>query len=124
MDLELVTYEASIAYQIGYNRKNDYFILIYNYLSQIITPYEFRSKFLQMRKNDSAKAETILKNFQELKVFTIAKDLKKFSDLISQISTLCFEFDELWDGTMKSMSENEFYSLVNDQYLQLHEAFP
>ena len=124
LDLELVTYEASIAHQIGYNRKNDYFILIYNYLSQIITPYEFRSKFLQMRKNDSAKAETILKNFQELKVFTIAKDLKKFSDLISQISTLCFEFDELWDGTMKPMSENEFYSLVNDQYLQLHKAFP
>lgn len=41
LNLELVTYEASVANQIRYNRKNDYFILIYEYLNQIITPYEF-----------------------------------------------------------------------------------
>lgn len=124
LNLELVTYEASVANQIRYNRKNDYFIVIYEYLNQIITPYEFRSKFLQMQKDESAKARIILENFQELKVFTLAKDLEKFSDLISQISTLCLEFYEVWDGRMESMSESEFYSLVNNHYLQLQEAFP
>ena len=77
-----------------------------------------------MKKYDSAKATIILENFQELEVFTLAKDLEKFSDLISQISTLCFEYDELWDGTMKRMSESGFYYLVNNHYLQLQKAFP
>ena len=119
-----MTYKASVGKQIRYNRKKDYFIVIHEYLSQIITPYEFRSKFLQMKKDDSAKATIILRNFQELEVFTLAKDLKKFSDLIVPISTLCFEYDEVWDGTMEPMSESEFYYLVNNRYLQLQEAFP
>jgi len=124
LDSELVTYKASVGKQIRYNRKKDYFIVIHEYLSQIITLYEFRSKFLQMGNDDSAKATIILENFQELEVFTLAKDLKKFSYLISEISTLCSEFYELWDGTMEPMSESKFYSLVNNHYLQLQEAFP
>ena len=102
-----------------YNRKKDYFILIDQYLSRIIPPYEFRSKFLQMEKKDSEKSTLILEDFQELEVFTLAKDLEKFSDLINQISTLCFEYGEVWDGTMELMSESEFYCLVNNHYLQL-----
>jgi 3-dehydroquinate dehydratase len=118
LDLELLSYKSSVAKQISYNRKKDYFIVIHQYLSPIITLSEFRSKFLQMKKDDSAKATIILENFQELEVFTLAKDLEKFSDLISQISTLCLEFGEVWDGTMEPMSESEFYSLVNNHYLQ------
>ena len=102
-----------------YNRKKDYFILIDQYLSRIIPPYEFRSKFLQMEKKDSEKSTLILEDFQELEVFTLAKDLEKFSDLIDQISTICFEYGEVWDGTMEPMSESEFYCLVNNHYLQL-----
>lgn len=47
------------------------------------------------------------------------KDLEKFSDLIGQISTLCFEYAEVWHGVMEPMSESEFYYLVNNYYLQL-----
>ena len=72
-----------------------------------------------MQKEESAKARIILENFQELKVFTLAKDLEKFSDWISQISTLCLEFDEVWDGTMEPMSESEFHYLVNHHYFPL-----
>ena len=63
LDIELVSYQASIEGQISYNQKENYFIVIHEYLSQIITPYEFRSKFLQIRKDDSAKARIILKDF-------------------------------------------------------------
>ena len=72
-----------------------------------------------MQKDDSAKAAIILEDLQELEFLTLAKDLEKFSDLIDQISTLCFEFDEVWDGTMEPMSESEFYYLINNHYLQL-----
>ena len=109
---ELLNYRADIEEQISYNRKKDYFILIYEYLNRIISPYEFRFKFLQMEKEDSRKSTLILEDFQELEVFTLAKDLEKFSDLIDQISTLCFEYGEVWDGTMEPMSESEFYCFV------------
>ena len=61
-DLELLSLKASVAQQISYNRKKDYYILIDQYLSQIIPPSEFRSKFLQMKKEDSEKSILILEN--------------------------------------------------------------
>ena len=124
LDLELLSFKASVAQQMCYNRKKDYFLLINEYLSQVISPYEFRSKFLERKKEDSKKSTIILEDFKKLEVFTLAKNLEKFSDLISEISTLCFEYDEVWDGTMEPMSESEFYSLINNYYLQLQEAFP
>jgi hypothetical protein len=39
--LELLTYEASIAQQITYDRKKDYFFLIDNYLQELISPSNF-----------------------------------------------------------------------------------
>ena len=122
-DPELFGYEASVAGQIRYNRKKDYSILIHEYLSRIISPYEFRSKFLRMQDEDSDKSIIILKDFQELESFTLVKDLEIFSDSINKIETLCFEYDEVWDGTMEPMSESKFYYLVNIHSLQLQEAF-
>lgn len=124
LDLELLSFKASVAQQMCYNRKKDYFLLIDEYLNRVIPPYEFRSKFLQIKKEDSKKSIIILEDFKKLEGFTLAKNLEKFSDLISEISTLCFEYDEVWDGTMEPMSESEFYSLINNYYLQLQEAFP
>ena len=63
-DLELLSLKATVAQQMYYNRKKDYFILIDQYLSRIIPPYEFRSKFLQMEKEDSEKSTLILEDFQ------------------------------------------------------------
>jgi hypothetical protein len=121
-DPELFGYEASVAGQIRYNRKKDYSILIDEYLSRTIPPYEFRFKFLQMEKEDSNKSITILKDFQELESFTLAKDLKIFSDSIYKIGTLCFDYD-ISDETIEPMSESKFYYLVNIYSLQLQEAF-
>ena len=95
LDLELLSLQASVQQQMCYNRKKDYFILIDKYLSQIISSSEFRSKFLQMEKEDSEKSTLILEDFQELEVFTLAKDREKFSNLIFKISTLCFEYNKL-----------------------------
>ncbi len=63
LHLELLGFNASVGQQLCYNRKKDYFILIDKYLSRIIPPDEFRSKFLQMDKEDSEKATIILEDF-------------------------------------------------------------
>ena len=118
-NLELLSYRASVTRQIKYDRKKDYFLLIHKYLTRLILPSEFRVQFLQMEKEDAKKAAIILKDFQQLEVFSLAEDLDEFSDLMGKISNLCFEYDELWDGTIDRMTENEFYYLVNNLYLQL-----
>jgi len=124
MDLELLSYQASVPRQISYTRKKDYFILIEGYLSGIITPSDFRAQFLQMDNEDDEKASRILKDFQKLEIFSLEQDLEEFSDLQGQIYNLCFGFNELWDGTKPRMSESEFYYLVNNRYSQLQKAFP
>ena len=124
LDLELVTYGANIESQICYNRKENYFSLIEKYLKRKIDGYEFRSKFIEMEQQDGKLSSIIKQDFQKLEVFTLADDLKEFSNLLVEISTLCWEYDEIWDGTMTPMSENEFYSLVNKHYFQLAELFP
>jgi hypothetical protein len=122
--LELLTYQASIGCQISYNQKENYFSLIEKYLSRVMTPSEFRLKFSEIEKQDSRTADIILEDFQELEVFMLANDLKEFFDLKSEISTLCFGYYEVWDGTIEPMSESEFYNLVNNSYLQFQKAFP
>ena len=124
LDLELLTYRATIESQISYNRKENYFFLIEKYLRGEIAGHEFRSKFLEMEKQDGKTTYIIQQDFQKLEVFTLADDLEEFSDLTEEISTLCLEYDEIWDGTMIQMSESEFYSLVNKHYFQLAELFP
>ena len=117
--VELLSYRATVTDQVCYNRKKDYFLLIQEYLSRSIMPDAFRSTFLQMEDEDSKKAAEIKQDFQKLEALTLAEDLDQFSCLIGKISTLCFEYDEMWDGTMERMSEQEFYDLVRNLYLQI-----
>lgn len=117
LDLELLTYTASVEEKISYDRRKEYFILINQYLSRIISPDEFRSKFLQIKEDDSKKSILIYQDFQQLEVFTITQNIEKFSDLIEEIRSLCFDYDEIWDGTIERMSESEFYHRIKDYYL-------
>ena len=106
LDLELLTYQASIEDQISYNQKEKYFSLIEQYLSRVIAPHEFRLKFSEMENQDSRTAGLILKDFQQLEVFTLADDHKEFSDLISEISTNNFESDVTGITPISPMDEN------------------
>ena len=118
LDREFLIYETSIQLQISYNRKENYFSLIEKYLERKLSGHEFRSKFLKMENQDQKTAYTIKQDFQKLEAFTLADDLEDFSNLTLEISTLCSDYDEIWDGTVGPMSESEFYSLVNKHYFQ------
>ena len=120
--LEFLDYRASIERQISYNRRNDYFFLIDQYLSRRIKPYEFRSKFLEMLKKDSRKAAVILQDFVELEGFILTDNLDNFSKIMNQIDDLCFQYDECLDEYIDPMSEDEFYDLINNHYLELQKS--
>ena len=77
-----------------------------------------------MGKENSKKATTILKDFQQLEVFSLTQDLDEFSDLLYKISSLCLGFNISWGENDPGMSENEFYSLINNYYSQFQKVFP
>ena len=116
---ELLDFQSSIQNQISYNRKEIYFLLVEKYLNSLLTPTEFRSKFIELEHQDSRTLDIIKQDFRQLEVFTLPKNLNKFSEFQDEILTLCSEYGEIWDGNIRPMSETEFYSLVKKQYLQL-----
>lgn len=77
-----------------------------------------------MEDEDVKISYIIRQDFQKLEAFRLADELEDFSNLMLKISTLCFEYYEIWDETMERMSESEFYSLVNEHYFQLATLFP
>ncbi len=119
--LELLDFEASVEEQSMYNRRNDYFLLIDKYLNQLITSFRFRNEFLEMETQDATKAKKILQNPQQLSSFSLVENLEAFSDLMNEISDLCFEMGEVDEGNRPS--EDEFYNAVNSLYLQLKKSF-
>lgn len=124
--LELISYHATIESQIYYNRKQEYFLLIKKYCNQQIDSYEFRSLFLIMQKENSAFASTIYNDLEALETFQLASDRLKFSDLITEISILCSDFNQIYDETEYDIAKSEikFFSLVKKHYSKLQKLFP
>lgn len=116
---KLLRYQTSMAKQLIFNRKEDYYSIINKYLNKTLTLLEFRTQFLDMEKEDIEKGYVILGNIQELEVFYFVEDLEKFSRLIVEIIDLCEDY-----YIIEPMPETEFYFLVNKYYHQLQETFP
>lgn len=116
--LELLGYQVSVEQQIMYNRKNDYFCFIELYINKLMTTFEFQSEFLKMEKKDAEESAKILEDYTQLSAFSMVSNLKEFSNLTDQISELCFEVNEV-----RGLSEEKFYSSVENLYVQLQECF-
>lgn len=120
-NIELISLAANVEKQVIYNRKKDYFMLIDHYLSQVISPHDFRVKFSKMVREDARNANVILEDFQKLEVFTLATDLEQFTNSMFEIETLCGDYYEMLDDTTELMPEDEFYNLVSQYYIQLEK---
>jgi len=95
--LELLSLESSLQTQIFYNNKNNYFTLIQKYLDEIINPYVFRAKFIEMVNEDMKKSHKILNDFEELSTFWIDLKLDEFCSLFENIHETCFYAFEFED---------------------------
>ena len=116
---QLLSYGALVERQISYNRKDEYFSLINDYLSEKINPSIFRGKFLKMQEQDDHKAQIMQEDFEQLSNFSIDSELKGspfslFIDLIYDNSMLAIEFgpdDGISESEFKVSIENAFSSL-------------
>lgn len=111
--LELLDLESDVDAQIAYNRREVYCSLIKQYLNNSITPRDFRSKYLEITKQDSQTSNRILKDFQKLGALSLSKDRNQFYKPIDYISTLCMEY------TADQISNSDFYSCVKSEFLKL-----
>ena len=107
-ELQLLSYGALVERQISYNRKDEYFSLIRQYLAKKINPSTFRGKFLEMQKADDDTTQIIKEDFEQLSNISIDLELEEgpFSlliDLIYDNSMLAVEF-----GPEDGISEDEF----------------
>lgn len=107
-ELQLLSYGALVERQISYNRKDEYFSLIRQYLAKKINPSTFRGKFLEMQKADDDTTQIIKEDFEQLSNISIDLELEEgpFSLLIDRIydnSMLAVEF-----GPEDGISEDEF----------------
>lgn len=98
--------------------------MIDRYCNRQIGSIEFRSLFSLIEKEESAAINIIYDDIENFN-FQLADDVLKISDLITEISILCSEFDEPYD-TDNEMAKAEilFYSLVKKHYLKLQNLLP
>lgn len=122
--MELIKYKSAIKKQISYNRKQDYFSLISEFLNRNLEIHEFESQINELQKEDDRKSKKILENFQNLQSFSLASDLEMFNTPINNILEACFDFYESLADDVKPMTKNELYELVNKYYFQLQTSFP
>lgn len=119
--LELLSYGSRVESQISYDRKNVYHSLITEYLTKKINPGRFRSKFLQMHREDGEAATIIKKDLEQLASFSIDLKADEFSSLIEQIydvSALAFEF-----GPEDGISEERFRDSVEKVFSKMEKIF-
>ena len=114
--LQLFSYVALIEQQISYNRKEEYFSLIKNYLAKKINPNTFKGKFLKMWKQDYDTAQIMKEDFEQLSNFSIDLELEESSfslliDLVYDNSMLAVEF-----GPDDGISEDEFKVSIENAF--------
>ena len=113
---QLLSYGALVERQISYNRKEEYFSLIKEYLAKKISPSIFRGKFLKIQEQDNDINQIMKKDFEQLSNFSIDLELEEglFSlliDLIYDISMLAIEF-----GPDNGISEDEFRVSIENTF--------
>ena len=67
--IELLSYGARVKDQISYERNQDYYSLISQYIDKVVTAPIFQSEFLKMEKEDAKAAKIITDDFKHLNIW-------------------------------------------------------
>lgn len=117
--LELISYRARMENQISYERREDYYSLISQYIEKVVTPPVFESEFLEMEEEDSKAAKMITNDFKQLAIFSVDLKAVKFSSLIGEISDVCMIAREF--GPEEGISDQKFRKSVKKTYFEMRK---
>ena len=115
--IELLSYGARVKDQISYERNQDYYSLISQYIDKVVTAPIFQSEFLKMEKEDAKAAKIITDDFKQLARFSVDLKAVEFSSLIeeiSDVSMVAYEF-----GPEEGISDQGFRKSIEKTFLQI-----
>lgn len=115
--IELLSYGARVKDQISYERNQDYYSLISQYIDKVVTAPIFQSEFLKMEKEDAKAAKIITDDFKQLARFSVDLKAVEFSSLledISEVSMVAYEF-----GPEEGISDQKFRKSIEKTFLQI-----
>ena len=119
--IELLSYGARVENQIYYERKEDYYSLISQYIEKVVTPPIFQSEFLKMEKEDAKTAKMITNDFKQLVSFSVDLKAVEFSSLIGEISNISMVACEF--SPEEGISDQKFRKSIEKTFLQMQEFF-
>jgi hypothetical protein len=119
--IELLSYGARVEDQISYERKEEYYSLISQYIEIIVTPQIFQWEFLKMEKEDAKVAKMITNDFKQLAIFSVDLKAVEFSSLIGEISDVSMVAREF--SPEEGISDKEFRKSIEKTFLQMQEFF-
>lgn len=117
--IEFLSYSARVKNQISYERKEDYYSLISQYIEKAVTPRIFQSEFLKMEKEDAKAAKRITNDFKQLASFSVDLKAVEFSSLIGEIydvSMVACEF-----GPEDGISDEKFHKYIEKSYSEMQK---
>jgi len=115
--IELLSYGARVKNQISYERKQDYYSLISQYIDKVVTAPIFQSEFLKMEKEDAKAAKIITDDFKQLASFSVDLKAVEFSSLIADISDVSMVACEF--GPEEGISDQKFRKSIEKTFLQI-----
>ena len=121
--LELISYGAKVVCQISYERKEEYYSLISNYINKQMTSREYQWEFREMEKQDSATSRIILSDLEKLGTFVLDLENTKFTNILGDISDICdlARIDSPEEGI--SITEEDFQKNMRKYYAEMQELF-
>lgn len=121
--LELISYDAKVNCQIYYERKEEYYSLISNYINKQMTSGEFQCALREMEKQDGATSRIILSDLEKLGTFVLDLENTKFTDILVKISDVCDlkRIDSPEEGI--SITEEDFQKNMTKYYAEMQELF-
>ena len=115
--IELLSYGARVKDQISYERNQDYYYLISQYIDKVVTAPIFQSEFLKMEKEDAKAAKIITDDFKQLARFSVDLKAVEFSSLIEDISEVSMVACEF--GPEEGISDQKFRKSIEKTFLQI-----
>jgi hypothetical protein len=119
--IELLSYGARVESQISYERKEEYYSLISQYIEKVVTSPTFQSEFLKMEKEDGKVAKMITNDFKQLAIFPVDLKAMGFSSLMGEIFDVSMVAKEF--GPEEGISDQKFRKSIEKTFLQIQKFF-
>lgn len=115
--LELLSYPSKLQKWISYQNKEKYYLLISQYLDNLVSSPSFQVAFLELDQEDAEAGKILLNDIKQFQTFPIDLRAIKFGSLIQEISQLSDVAREF--GPEDGISDEKFLKSIKKIYSEM-----